>query len=274
MLQWRVERFDAIILAGGRIDGEYAQAAGTTVKALVRIGSSTILHRVLEAVSGSARVDRVAVVGPRETNTDLTSSQTWTSEHRSALENVLAGLDALKIGGASTSDRVLICASDTPMLTASAIDELLTSAHSEADLAIPVVSADTYLSAYPHSPATFIRLRGGRYTVGSQIVARKQAMLRNSALFERMFRRRKSQLAMAALVGPVAILEFLAGRLTIADIEARASSITGCAARCVMNSAPELAFDVDELDEWRDACARLTQSSPPSPFRSNPRDLP
>ncbi|MBV9232457.1 MAG: NTP transferase domain-containing protein, partial [Candidatus Eremiobacteraeota bacterium] len=55
----------AVITAGGRIDGEFARVAGTTVKALARVRGATMLQRVVDAVRG-AGATRIAVIAGEE----------------------------------------------------------------------------------------------------------------------------------------------------------------------------------------------------------------
>ena len=45
-----VESCDAIVMAGGRISGMYARAAGTTIKALVPVCGVPVVRRVVEAL--------------------------------------------------------------------------------------------------------------------------------------------------------------------------------------------------------------------------------
>jgi hypothetical protein len=55
---------------------------------------------------------------------------------------------------------------------------------------------------------------------------------------------------MARLLGPVFLLRFLARRLTIPEAEARASQITGCQCRVLMDADPRLSCDVDHLADY------------------------
>ncbi len=75
------------------------------------------------------------------------------------------------------------------------------------------------------------------------------------ALAERLFAARKSRLAMAGLLGPKLLLRFVCGTLQIADIEARAYEHMRLHARAVRDAAPELCFDVDDIDDYRYAVA-------------------
>jgi len=59
-------KVDAILPAGGRITGVFAQETGTSVKALISPGGPTVLERTLDALRATGHVGRIVVVGPDE----------------------------------------------------------------------------------------------------------------------------------------------------------------------------------------------------------------
>jgi hypothetical protein len=61
---------------------------------------------------------------------------------------------------------------------------------------------------------------------------------------------------MARLLGPKLLLRYVLRRLTIGDVEARAGEILRVRATGIRDSAPELCYDIDSLDDYRYACAR------------------
>ena len=80
-------------------------------------------------------------------------------------------------------------------------------------------------------------------------LVRPDALRRSRVQIERVFAARKSQPAMARLLGPVFIARFLTRRLSVAHIEARCGHILGCRGQAVRGAAPELAFDIDTMDD-------------------------
>ena len=253
-----MEQFDAIVLAGGSIGGEYSAAAGTSIKAMVPVGDSTVMARVLRALEASGRIAAMCIVGPPEVSCLATDPIGFVSAPGSAPRNVLAGLDLCT----SSASRVLICASDTPLITGAAICNLLDRAPLEAEQANPVVFGDDFTGAYPGAPATYVSLAGtpptgGPVTIGSQLIVTKDIIRRNISLFDTLFSRRKSQFGLAQILGPAFVLKLMARQLTITDIEVRASSLTGCHCCAVPGCSPDLAFDIDKLEEWQDALTRI-----------------
>ena len=61
----RIRLVRAVVTAGGRVDGEYARLAGTTVKALAMVRGVSMLDRILDALRG-AGATHIAVVGGAE----------------------------------------------------------------------------------------------------------------------------------------------------------------------------------------------------------------
>jgi molybdopterin-guanine dinucleotide biosynthesis protein A len=104
-------RFDAVVLAGGG-----ARRMGGIDKPALRVGSATLLDRVLLAVSDA---HRVVVVGPRRRTC---RPVTWVSEHP-------AGGGPLAALGAALpdvrSDVVAVLAADLPFLDAPTVGRLL-----------------------------------------------------------------------------------------------------------------------------------------------------
>jgi hypothetical protein len=58
-------------------------------------------------------------------------------------------------------------------------------------------------------------------------------------------------MAMAGKLGLPFLFKLLTRRLRVHELEARASALTGCRCRAVLDCHPELAFDIDNLAEWR-----------------------
>jgi len=69
--------------------------------------------------------------------------------------------------------------------------------------------------------------------------------LQNAWLIRRGFRARKSQLAMASLLGADCVLRYVTGRLEIEDIERRIGRLTGGRAAAIRGAHPALAMDCD-----------------------------
>lgn len=235
-------------MAGGRISGEYALAAGTEVKALAPVSGTPIVRRVAEALRNTPGTRRLCVVGPEPVGELVSDLATWQPETESAYGNFLAGVRHLGLSG---EDRVLLCGTDVATLTPAAVSDLLERTPLEADICMPVVHRESFERRYPGGGWIYVPLADGHYTSGSQFIVRPQAILDNAELIRKLFERRKSQVGMASALGLPFLFRLLTRRLRVSDLEARASALTGCRCRAVLDCHPELAFDIDSLAEWR-----------------------
>ena len=239
----------AVVTAGGRISGELAGAAGTPIKALIKIENKPLLAFMLDALLQIPRVGPVVVVGPMEIAPALAPypSVCLVPEGATGPENVLRGLQAVREDG---DGMALICTSDLPFIEAGAIGSLLHTAPQTADIVFPVVSRTDYEACFPASPNVWTPLSGGQYTGGSVLLVRPDALEKNQALIERVFAARKSQWEMAKLLGLGFALRFKRGKLTVADAEARASALTGCRCHALLNADARLSADIDTLADY------------------------
>ncbi|MGV3722331.1 MAG: NTP transferase domain-containing protein [Actinomycetota bacterium] len=239
---------DVILMAGGRISGDYAAAAGATVKALVSVGGEPIVRRVARVLRETRGIGRVCVVGPDEVRDAVAGLCAWSPETGSALGNFKAGLEHLQPAGDS---RLLLCGTDVAALKAAALEDFIQRAPEAGDIWMPVVHRDPFEARFPDGRWVYVPLADGHFTAGSQFLVRPRAVLENLPLIESLFERRKSQVAMAGKLGLPFLFKLLTRRLRVHELEARASTLTGCRCRAVLDCHPELAFDIDNLAEWR-----------------------
>jgi GTP:adenosylcobinamide-phosphate guanylyltransferase len=254
----------AFVTAGGRLSPPMAEATGTTIKALVPLGGETLLARVIGALRRTESIGRIIVIGPK-------AEIEKTARHAGAddvLQEGTTGPENLNIGLSAYRDflgdrRIVFAASDLPYLHEDAVSGLLkrTSDDTTADIVFPVIHRADYEAQFPDSPNEWARLAGKEYTGGSVMLLRPAAIERNRAMIERVFAARKSQWDMARLLGLGFALKFKMGALTIPAAEERASQLTGCRCRALMESDPRLAADVDTIDDLQYAQKRFSALS-------------
>lgn len=239
-------RIPALVLAGGRIGGEYADAAGTPIKALAPVAGKPVIGAVLAALRQASGIGPICVVGPAEVRVVLDAGDLWEDDTGSAIGNLLAGIRKL-----ATPPRLLLCGSDLPMVTAAALQDFLARAPANSEISLPLVRKQAYLDWFPGSENTFLRLKDGLFTAGSQFLIRPEPVLANRELIERFFNSRKSQAAMAMVIGLPTVAKFLAGRLSVREVEDKLTKLSGCRCKAVFDCRPELAFDIDSLPDLR-----------------------
>ena len=243
----RAKPLDAVVLAGGRIHGEYAAAVGTEVKALAEVDGRACGARVVDALQAARQVGRVVVVGPESVRAALPAECEWAGETDSAYGNVHAGLEAL---APAEGDQMLLCGADVPLLTPEAVDDFIARSPVDADFCLAVIRRERYQARFPGARNLYVRLAEGHFTGGSQYVVHPRAVRENEPVLRELVRRRKSQLGMVKTFGLRFIWRLLTGRLTIPELEQRASDLTHARCRAVPDCAPELAYDIDHLPDW------------------------
>lgn len=256
---------DVVLPAGGRISGEFAEEAGVSVKALVEIDGRTVLQRTIDALRATGLVNRAIVIGPDEIadHPVAESADAVLPEGGdSGPANILRGLQWLTDTDGSHADRVLVLTTDLPFLTPESIREFVDACPSHADLCAPLVSAEAFDERFPGSENIYVKLADGRWTMGCGFLVNPASIEANRDHIEAAFQARKSQAAMARLLGLGFIVKFLTGRLTIPDIEARCSKMLGCACVAVPDSPAELAFDLDHIGEYHYAINRAWAGAP------------
>lgn len=239
----------AVVTAGGRIDGGYAAAAETTVKALAPVRGETMLARVLAALRG-AGVERIAVVGGSEVRAACADVERFVPESLSGAQNVLHALDAW----ADCDAPMLYATSDMPYVTAEAVADFVARAPHDA-VAVSLADYAEFAARFPGAPPFGITLARERVINGGifQIPAGARAAV--ARLAGEFFEARKRPWRMAAMVGPWALLRFALRRLSVGDLEAVARRLLGVPSAAVRRCAPELSYDADTADEYAYACA-------------------
>ncbi len=241
----------AVITAGGRIDGAFAEAAGTDIKALANLRGTTMLARIVESLRGCG-AKRIAIVGGAEVRAAFESRvESIVNESPSGSQNLLSALRAWPEDG----EALLYATSDLPYVTAAAVGDFIDRLE-PGTIAVALSEIAAYEARFPGSPAAGITLGGERVVNGGIFSIPAGAAAPIAKVATRFFEARKQPWRMATLVNPLALLRFLAGRLRIADLETEATRALAYPARAVRNCAPELAFDVDGIAEYEYVCTQ------------------
>ncbi len=244
------EIVDAILPAGGKLDAEFAAAAGTNVKALIKVNGKTFLDVAIEAVRGSGKIRNLIVIGGEEVQEHCkTLGVDAIAEANTGPENMFNGLDAL-CQASPPPDRVILVMTDLPLLQSEHLDWVLENANSGKDIYLTAVRDSNFLSAFPGCPSTFVSLVGEKLTLGGVTVIRPEAMRRSRPYFQAAFELRKSKIGLAKLLGYGFTLKFLLKRVTVQDAEDKIVSLLKCSGTPILGSPPQLAFDVDDVFDF------------------------
>jgi molybdopterin-guanine dinucleotide biosynthesis protein A len=251
-----VEAMDAVVLAAGRFEAREAERAGHQVKAMVQIGERTPLEAMLAALRRTSGTGSLLVVGPRAVSQQVTGYDRWIPEGASGEENALAGLRAV------TTCRALLCSSDLPFVQAAHLNDLLRRVPPDVDIAYPIFSREEFLAAFPGGRSKFAAVGGVHWTGGSVCVLTASVACKNELLIRRAFAARRSQLALASLLGAGVLLRHMLHTLRVEHVVRRVERLTGAKSLAVRGAHPALAMDCDsfaDVEYARDA-ARKQQS--------------
>jgi GTP:adenosylcobinamide-phosphate guanylyltransferase len=253
--------YDAILPAGGKIDAEFAKVVGTNNKALIRLEGKTILGRTLDALSDTGMVKSTIVIGPEVVrNHPEALSATYRLEPgETGPDNIYLGLNQL-LAEPNPPQKVLVVTTDLPFLTAEVIRGFIESCPLDKDICVPLVRASDYRKRFPGTEATFVKLRDDVWTTGCLYVMDVQALRKAKPHIDRVFLNRKSKMGMARMLGPAFVLKWLTKRLTLVDVEAKIMNVLGCSGAAIPDSAPELAFDIDYIEDYYFAVKHIEES--------------
>lgn len=248
--------FDAILPAGGRLDGAFAQQTGTCIKALLRPDGQTLLRRAILALREVETVRRIVVVGGPEARAEAheVGADGTVEEGASGPENILRGLDWLQQQSGGVTQRVLTVTTDLPFLTSGSIVEFLDRCPPEVDVALPLVTQAVFEARYPGLSNEFTALREGAFAPGGVMRIDAGTLGRCRPILERLFAARKSPLQMATVIGPAILIRYVTRQLSVQHLIARAQTLVGCSGAPVYEAPPELAYDIDLPEEYAYAC--------------------
>jgi GTP:adenosylcobinamide-phosphate guanylyltransferase len=245
-----VNNIDVIVPAGGRVSEDFAAEAGHTVKALFRIGEQTLLGHTIETLRRTDGIGRVAVIGPSATEEAAEAADVLLPELATGPENIYSGLEWLVKSG-SPPDHVMIITSDLPFISPEILRRYIDMCPKHLDFCLPLISKDEFEAAYPGTNSTFVQLREGTFTAGCCYLASVRGLQRAKPHIERVFEQRKSKLGMARLLGPSFVFKFMTRRLGIPDVVQRVKSLLDCDGAPIPHSPPELACDIDDVEDYR-----------------------
>jgi molybdopterin-guanine dinucleotide biosynthesis protein A len=244
------QTIDAIIPAGGTNKPEFAAACGSDTKALIKFGETTLLERVVNAVKNAPSIRRVVVIGSEKIQPIVEGLGCFfVSEGSSGPDNIFLGLAFL----ASQNDppsHALIATVDLPFIKSEHVEWFVQHLKSSKDIYVPIVRESDFLALYPGCPSTFVKMKNDQFTLGGLFLYDVPVLRRVQPHIERIFEQRKSLFGMAKLVGLGFAFKLLTKQLVIQDVEDKVESILSCTGSAVLGTPAELAFDVDDNEDY------------------------
>jgi hypothetical protein len=214
-------------------------------KALLPVAGKSMLQWVLEALAAARSIGRVVVVGPK-TDLPFPRELHYLEGVGGYLENLRVGVRRLRELDPDV-ERLLVISADIPALTAEHVDWVVAQAEAgDYDLCYCVIDRQAMENAFPGCRRTFYRFRDREVCGGDLGVVRTSVFAGDSRIWKKLTEARKSRWRMAATIGPVVLLRFLLGRLSIEEVVRLASHRLGIRGRALDCPFPEAGMDVDK----------------------------
>jgi len=229
------------VLAGGSPADPLAARFGVASKTLVPVKGRPMVEYTLESLR-EAGVERIVYVGPLA---DLNPvPDVVVPDKGSLIANLEAGL------AESKSDRVLVASGDNPFITPEAVRWLLENAP-DAALVYPIIPKEAVEKRWPGMRRTYAKLRDGVFTGGNIIILDRELFAKALPMAKKIVELRKKPLALARLIGVGVLIKLLLGRLTIAELEARAEKLFGVPMKALITPYPEVGVDADSEEDFK-----------------------
>jgi len=249
-------KFSALVLAADRgPDDPVAGAAGVPCKSLAPIGGIPMVFRVVNALDASREVGAINLCGPPESIVSQTAD---------LAELIASGKVRWHANGATPSSSayrvlqklpdqipILLTTADHALLEAGMVDHFCSRARETGcDVVVGIARHDTVTGAYPQTRRTATRLADDAYC-GCNLFAFLTPRARRAADFWRQVEnQRKNPLRVIRILGWVAVVRYLAGRLSLDEALSRISRRLGFKAGAVVMPFADAAVDVDSISDW------------------------
>ncbi|WP_324669081.1 NTP transferase domain-containing protein [Geochorda subterranea] len=243
-------KLDVVLLAAAGNEGQLRGASAEPWEALIPIAGRPMVAYVTAALAESTRSGRIVCVGPPAVVEAAAAAApgrvTGVAPAGHLLGNLERGL------ASAAGDYVMVVTSDIPLLKPHMVDDFVRRCEQggeAVDVWYAVVERSAGERAYPGVRRTWVRLQDGTFTGGNLLVVSRDIVARTRRLLGPTLEGRKSPLTLARLLGPVALLRFMVGRLSIADVERRVGAMLGIRGRAVATPYVEIGIDVDKPDD-------------------------
>ncbi len=255
--------WSAIILAAGRgPDDPMAKAYGATHKCVLPVNNVPMLKRVVMALRAakSIRGISISIEAPEIVATVLgkeTKNIAIVSSKNSA---PLSAIHAIEKNPAYP---ILLTTADHALLTPEMVDYFCGQAElGNADFSAGLARAEVILKAYPQSIRTFFKFKQDRVSGCNLFSVHNEKGLLILEQWKHLEAVRKKPWRLVAAFGPLALLLFLFGAMSLDDVFALVSKRLGLKAKPVMMPFPEAAIDVDKPADMALAEAILRNRPP------------
>lgn len=236
-----------MILAGTRAGGDrLAVAEGVSHKALIEVGSSPMLARVIDALRDSgAEVIAVSCDDPAVI-------ALATSLGARVLPTGRGPSNSAAIAFEDLGAPLLITTADHALLEGAWVRQLVQNTPDDADIGVMLARREAIEAALPHSRRTYLRFADGHWSGCNLFYLRTPGARAAIDSWQAVEADRKRPWRIARRLGLPTLLSYAAGRLTLAEGLGRLGNRLGLTARLIEAEDGLAAVDADKPTDLAD----------------------
>jgi len=259
----------ALVLAGERPGGnQLARAHDSESSLTLDLNGRAIFDWALRAVEESA-IERMILVGPGTDAAAHLQFVPWINKEHVEHVEPGTGPAASAVKGAQAANEwpLLLTAADHALLRGTWIDSFCEQASAYAadnsmDLVIGLVDHEHVKKRFPDSKRTLLRFADGACCGSNLFYLATPAASTALEFWSQLERQRKTPWKIAWGIGVAVCLRYLFGRLAIGDAFSALSRRAGIRIGYCKLDEPELAIDVDSIDDLKLASLVLSERVP------------
>jgi len=239
----------ALVLAGSRgPDDPLARYAGVSHKALIEVGGSSMLERVVAALAAVPGIARIAISSEQPELMDAlpglraaagACSIELLASAASPSRSVAAALEKL-------GTPLLVTTADHALLQPEWVLHFLQQVPLGADVAVALANRAAITTAVPDTARTYLRFADDSYSGCNLFLLATPAAAGAVRFWREIEAQRKHPLQMMRRLGLLFALRYLTGRLTLAAAITRLGLLAGARAAVVILPFGRAAVDVDK----------------------------
>ncbi len=237
----------AIVLAAGRGPNDpMAKAYGVSHKCALPVNGVPMLRRVVNALQGSQSIAAIAISieSPAIVGEALAEKEYGITVIASETSAPLSAIVAIR---KSSAFPVLLTTGDHALLTPEMIDYFCEQAEcNSADFSAGLATAEVIMKAYPQSIRTFFRFGADRVSGCNLFAIGNENGLRILEKWQYLEHARKKPWRLVAAFGPLALIRFAVGALSLDGAFRIVSKRLGLTAKPILMPFAEAAIDVDK----------------------------
>ncbi len=239
-----LQSLTALVLAGSRPGGDpLAAYAGVSHKALIEIGGTPMLERVVRALAATPQISRIVVAIERP---ELVAALPDLGKPVLALAAAAGPSASVAAALAAEGTPLLVTTADHALLKPQWLQEFLRKADDGADVSVGLARRAAVTTAVPDTQRTYLRFADDHYSGCNLFLMRHAAARGVIALWQQIEAERKRPLKMLARLGFGYALRYRFGWLRLDQALARLGTLAGARVAFVDMQDGLAAVDVDK----------------------------